>query len=155
MRTIFILMVGILFLTACKGDDDNNPVTPDIAGKWKVTKITSEMTTSSIYAIGEGIDYNGYMTFESNPNKVFGEGEVLLEIKMYIDGVLVETMQQTISLANQFETGQWEISGNNLTLSGQNSDVTMTITEINNNTMKLTYTPTDTNVVKYEFTRIN
>lgn len=147
--------MGLAFLTGCKSDDDNNPTNSAIVGKWKVTKISSEMTTSNIYAIGEGIDYNGYMTFESNPNKVFGEGEVLLEIKMYMDGALIETMQQTISFANQFETGQWEISGSILTLSGQNSDVSLSVLELNENTMRLQYTPTDTNVVKYEFTRVN
>lgn len=155
MKNLFIMMLGIICLISCSSDDDNPVNNNSIVGKWKLTKVTTEMTTNNIYAIGEGTDYNGFMTFEDQPNKVYGEGEVMLEIKVYMDGVLLETMTQTISLANQFETGQWEISENTLTLSGSNSSVSVALTELTGSSLKFRYTPNDTNVVNYEFTKVN
>lgn len=156
MKKIVFLFLAFSFFIGCSGDDDNNEPNPiSIIGKWKLTKVTSQMTTSNVYAVGEGTDYNAFMTFEENPNKVTSEGEVTLEVKVYMDGILIETMYQTLNFDNQFGSGQWSISGSDLTLSGPDSDVNVTIFESTQNTLKFIYIPNSTNEVNFEFVRVN
>lgn len=155
MKRLLILFLGFSFtLTSCSSDDDGgNTINANIVGTWTLTKLNSESDFGFATATGQGKDYDATLTFNDQPNQVFGSGSVVLELTTYINGVAFTTTDEVISFENQFETGQWELSGNELTLSGQASEVTITVTKLTSNSLIFRYDTDGTTIITYEFSR--
>jgi len=152
MKKLFTLFIGIVLLTSCNKDDDAS-ISAGIAGEWTLKKLNSEMDLGAITSIGEGKDYNASMTFSEEPNQVYSQGTVVLEQKLYMNGTLLSTEESTIDFSNQFETGQWELSENTLTMSGENSSVSVTVTKLTSNTLIFRYNPDETTTITFEFSK--
>lgn len=153
MKKLFILFVGISLLTSCSKDDDNNPINGSIEGSWNLTRLQTEMSISEglIKSVGEGKDYNAFMKFTDEPNQVTSGGSVGLVQKVYMNGTLLSTDEETIDFNNYFGEGQWQLSGNNLILSGQNSEVSVTITKLTGNSLVFRYNPNPETKIIFEF----
>lgn len=149
-----VVFISMLLLASCSSDDDGgNTINANIVGTWTLTKLNSESDFGVATATGQGKDYNATLTFNDQPNQVFGSGSVVLELTTYINGVAFTTTDEVISFENQFETGQWELSGNELTLSGQASEVTITVTKLTSNSLIFRYDTDGTTIITYEFSR--
>lgn len=155
MKKLLILFVGLsLTIMSCSSDDDGgNSINGSIVGTWTLTKLTSDTDMGFATATGQGKNYDGTLTFNDQPNQVFGSGSVVLEITTYINGVALATTEEEISLENQFETGQWELSGDQLTLSGAGSSVTVTVLQLTSNSLIFRYDTDGTTIITYEFSR--
>lgn len=155
MKRLLILFLGFSFtLTSCSSDDDGgNTINANIVGTWTLTKLNSESDFGFATATGQGKDYDATLTFNDQPNQVFGSGSVVLELTTYVNGIALSTDEQLISFENQFETGQWELSGSKLTLSGEGSQVTATVEKLTSNTLIFRYDPDETMTIKYEFSK--
>lgn len=152
MKKLLTLFIGVLLLTSCS-DDDNTSVNASIVGEWSLKKLNTEMDLGVIRSVGEGKDYNASMTFSEQPNQVFSQGTVGLDQNLYIDGNLLSTEESVINFSNQFETGEWELSGNILTLSGQSSSVSINVITLTSNSLIFRYSPDETTIITYEFSR--
>lgn len=155
MKKLLFLFIGLSFaLASCSSDDNGgNSINASIVGTWALKKLNSESDFGFATATGQGKDYNATLTFNDQPNQVFGAGTVGLEVTTYINGVALSTDNQEISFENQFETGQWELSGSKLTLSGEGSQVTATVEKLTSNTLIFRYNPDETMTIKYEFSK--
>lgn len=156
MKKLIILFIGFSLLTSCSKDDDNEPNNGNITGEWILTKLNTEMNIAEgvMTAIGEGKDYNAFMTFTDDPNQVTSGGSLTLVQTIYMGSTPISTDETTIDFSNYFsETGQWQLSGNTLTMSGQNSNVSVTVTKLTSNTLIFRYNPDVTTVLTFEFSR--
>ncbi len=155
MKKLLILFIGFSFaLTSCSSDDNGgNTINASIVGTWTLKKLNSDSDFGFATATGQGKDYDATLTFNDQPNQVFGSGSVVLELTTYVNGIALSTDEQLISFENQFETGQWELSDNKLTLSGQASEVSVTVTKLTSNSLIFRYDTDGTTIITYEFTR--
>jgi len=153
MKKLFILFIGFILFTSCNNDDDASPVNSSIVGEWTLTKLNAKMDIGIAQSVGEGKNYNASMSFTENPNQVSSQGTVVLEQKLYMNGTHISTEESTIDFTNQFGTGQWELSGNTITMSGQDSSVSVTVTKLTSNSLIFRYNPDETTVLTFEFSK--
>jgi len=156
MKKLFILFIGISSLTSCSSDDNkNNSINAPIVGEWTLTKLNSEMNLAGgiMQSRGEGKEYNAFMTFTELPNQVSSGGTVILDQTIYMNGTPLSTNEDLINLENTFGTGEWELLGNTLTMSRQDSSVSVTVTKLTSNTLIFRYAPDETISIIYQFSK--
>lgn len=155
MKKLLILFIGLsLAMTSCSSDDNGGgAINGNIVGTWMLTKLTTETNMPGISATGQGKNYDATLTFNDEPNEVFGTGSVGLEVTTYINGVSFGTAEEVINFDSQFGAGQWELSGNTLTLSGEGSAVTVTVLKLTPSSLIFRYDTDGTTIVTYEFSK--
>jgi len=155
MKKLIILFIGFSLLSSCSKDDDNEPNNGSIVGEWRLSKLNTEMNIAEgvMKSIGEGKNYNAFMTFTEEPNQVTSKGSLTLVQTVYMGSTPLGTEEMPIDFSSYFGAGKWELSGNTLTLSGQSSNVSVTITKLTSNTLIFNYNPDVTTVLTFEFSK--
>src|SRR5690554_1513759 len=155
MKKTLILFVGLsLALASCSSDDNGgNSINASIVCTWELKNLNSKSDFGFATSTGQGKDYNAFMTFTDSPNEVSSGRTVVLEQTIYINGTPMSTSEDLISFENTFGTGQWELSGNTLTMSSDNHSVVVTVTKLTSNTLIFTYDPDETVRITYQFSK--
>lgn len=148
----FLLLLLFTFLVSCnkKEEDSINPST-SVAGIWKMTDVSYEgKSTTSVGGqvivanfTGKGYDINTSFQFKENPAEytVSGNYSILLKTEL-----LGQTSEDKWVNAGFLNSGQWIKSGNSLSFVFQGNTQKTTIVELNQNTMKLSFDLTQTQV---------
>jgi hypothetical protein len=136
--TLLTFIFGVLAFTACKDNDDPDPVEPDtnpIVGKWQLTAITPEVAGTTVPAlvflntVAPACLYDLKLTFNSN------------------NTITTSDCDQAVSLIDPFvpvgTDAKWEVDGDVLILSKGTTNEEFKITQTATNLTVVVNTETD------------
>lgn len=126
-KGILLLLSIVLFITSCESDNnsDTTLLEADLLGTWNLKEqtldgnmvFTKNGITSKATVVGYAKNIDMSLTFNNNPKKVVSEGKyTLVTTSTFLGQTLVE--EQVVESENDpAENPNWELNGNNITLS--------------------------------------
>ncbi len=138
-----LFLCTTLFLVSCKKDDDT--VSGEIAGEWKLSEFKCDNCKTTLDAEGQntfftskfsGKNFNAFTTFTENPNQFNSTGEYTLVTTTTVAGFDTTTEIEVDAFQ---DTGTWSISGDKITQVYAGTATEFTILELSNTKLRLRY----------------
>ena len=143
MKKINLLfLVLLVIISSCSKDDGPSEITGDILGQWNLTAYDYDgksVTTAAGVSItsefiGEGLNFDATVTFSDNPNTIVSQGDYTLRLTTTVMG---ETNVVEHTFSDFIGNGNWEQSGNKLSVSSGDLEYDYTIKRLTDNELIL------------------